>query len=85
MGRIPTTGCLFPALQPAFRQRIQRLGEPWFFMALLVSKMELYLTCKRWSKNFEFLPQFAFWKLGKENSFKIDYLMTRSQTHEKNI
>lgn len=33
----------------------------------------------------EFLPQFAFWKQEKENSFKIDYLMTRSQTYEKNI
>lgn len=33
----------------------------------------------------ECLPQFAFWNQERENSFKIDYLMTRSQTYEKNI
>lgn len=86
VGRNPTTGCLLPALQPAFRQRTHRLGEScssWLFWS---ARWNCISLAKDGLKTFfESLPQFAFWKLGKENSFKIDYLMTRSQTHEKNI
>lgn len=86
MGLIPKAKCHQSSIQPAFRQRTHKMSEQWLLVALKASKMELYLACKRQSKNFlEFLPQFAFWNPEKENSFKIDYLMTRSQTYEKNI
>lgn len=54
------------------------------------SKIDLHPIWKMQSKMkgtifLDFLPQFAFWNQGTENSFKIDYLMTGSQTYEKNI
>lgn len=74
------------ALQPAFSQRLvgwMSHGSSWLSGPV---RWSCILLAKDGLKNFlEFLSQFAFWKQEEENSFKIDYLMTRSQTYEKNI